>query len=204
MLKKNSKILKSYKLKTNRGFTMIEMLVSLAIFALITGIVLTRHSQFSGNILIGNLAYDVALSVRQAQVFGLSVREFEVGSGQFAIGYGVHFDSNTPSSYIFFADVNDNQIYDGPSEVVEILTLRNGYTIAEVCGELPTGTKKCTPSDITFLDIVFERPNPEAIINTSVLSDVYSKAEITVMSPKGAERMVTVWSTGQISVEQGG
>ncbi|MCH7529736.1 type II secretion system protein [Patescibacteria group bacterium] len=186
---------------TLRGFTLIEMLVSISIFAIITGVVLTRNAQFSGNILIGNLAYDVALSIRQAQVFGLSVREFEVGGGRFDIGYGVNFDGSISDSYIFFADLDDDQKYDSPLEAIETLTLRNGYTIANVCGVLPGGTRKCTAfSEILFLDVVFKRPDPDANINTNLL-EMYSRAEITVASPTGKERMITVWSTGQISVK---
>lgn len=197
---------KKLKKKSNssfRGFTLIEMLVSISIFAIITGVVLTRNAQFSSNILISNLVYDVALSIRQAQVFGLSVREFEVGSGQFNIGYGVNFDGSTPDSYIFFADINNNLVYDTPADqVIELLTLRNGYTIADICGVLSSGAKKCTSlAEISVLDLVFKRPDPDASIKTNESLDVYSRAEITVGSPAGRERMITVWSTGQVSVE---
>jgi len=73
-----------------------------------------------------NQVLDIALSLREAQVYGLGVKD--VGAGVFDVSYGVHFDINTPSSYIFFADLNDNLIYeDGVDGIVESGTLDIGY-----------------------------------------------------------------------------
>ncbi|MFC1733488.1 hypothetical protein ACFL6I_24580, partial [candidate division KSB1 bacterium] len=82
----------SKKKNINSGFSMIELVVSTGIMIMITMVVLVNHAAFGGNILVGSLAYDVGLSIRQAQVFGLSVREFGIGTGTFDVGYGVHFD----------------------------------------------------------------------------------------------------------------
>ena len=60
-----------------------------------------------------NLTYDVALSIRQAQTYGISVRKFTPsgGSGQFAQGYGVSFQLPSPTTYLIFADANANGHY---------------------------------------------------------------------------------------------
>ena len=57
-----------------RGFTLIEMMVSVGIFALITTLIMVSGRSFGGSVLLTNLAYDVALSVRRAQTFGINVR----------------------------------------------------------------------------------------------------------------------------------
>lgn len=189
-------------LQSKRGFTLVEMLITISIFVVITSIVLTSHSKFSGNILVGNLAYDIALSVRQAQVYGLSVREFSAGSGEFDIGYGVHFDKDTPTFYILFADRNDDSLYNGVSEIVEVFNIKNGYGVSRFCAVVSSGTEECTPSTIRFLDIVFKRPDPEANISSNTGIKRYNKAEITVSSPQGQERVISIWGTGQISVGQ--
>lgn len=188
--------------KNKRGFTLVELVVSVAIFLVITSVILANHSRFSGTLLIENLAYDIALSVRKAQVFGLSVREFETGSDEFNVGYGIHFDSGSNNTYIFFADRDRNEKYDGPSEIIETFTLRKGNVISQFCGTLANGMEKCSSADISFLDIIFERPNPDAIIKSNILDDIYASAKITVMSPQGTMWNINTVITGQISVQR--
>lgn len=194
--------LKRSRKKHQKGFSLVELVASVAIFLVITTIILVKHSDFSGTLLVENLAYDIALSVRKAQVFGLSVREFTAGSNEFNVGYGVHFDSVSNNTYIFFADRNRNEKYDDSSEIIETFTLRKGNVISEFCGTLASGAEKCSPSDISYLDIVFERPNPDAIIKSSVPSDTYTSAKVTVSSPQGTQWNINTVITGQISVQK--
>src|SRR3989338_6906440 len=65
----------TYNLQPNRGFTLVELLVTLSLFVVLTTIVLFSQQKFNGSILLTNLAYDVALTIRQAQTFGVNVRE---------------------------------------------------------------------------------------------------------------------------------
>lgn len=171
---------------------------------IITTVVLVNHSRFSGNILVGNLAYDVALSIRQAQVFGLSVREFGVGTGQFGIGYGTHFDATAPTSYRIFADINKNKIYDVGDGTQELFTFGNGYQIVLLCATIVAGAEICSDTgSVTTLDIDFIRPDPDAFIRVNAdTGSVYLHAKIVVSSPGGTTRQITVESTGQISVSQ--
>lgn len=188
--------------KKNKGFSLIELVVSVAIFTIITSVILVRHSNFSSKLLLENLAYDIALSIRKAQVFALSVREFTGGSGEFDIGYGVHFESSDNTSYIFFADRDKDKAYGGSTEIVEMFTLMRGNTILEFCGTLSNGNEECSGSGITHLDIIFERPNPEAIIKSNISGNTYDSARITVSSPSGTTWSVNTVITGQISIQE--
>ncbi len=71
-----------------RGFTMVEMLVSLGIILIITSIVLLGQNSFNKNLVLVDTAYTVAFTLRQAQTLALSSRK--VGTIQNA-GYGTHF-----------------------------------------------------------------------------------------------------------------
>ncbi len=185
--------------KTARAFSLIELLVVIGIFSLISIVVLANHSRFNSSVLLGSLAYDIGLSIREAQVYGISVKQF---SNQFQIGYGMDFSS--ANSYTLFADVNANKTYNADSDsVVQLYTLGQGNHISRFCGITSSGSEECSDSGtpITRLDIVFLRPNPDAYISSD-LSPSYSSAKVTVASAGGETRTVTVQSTGQISVSQ--
>jgi prepilin-type N-terminal cleavage/methylation domain-containing protein len=191
---------------TLRGFSLLELLVVMAIFSVISLIVLANHSRFNSSVLLGSLAYDMALSVREAQVYGLSVRGQDVGSNSFTnfnVGYGIHFSGS--SSYIFFADKNGNKKYDNSTtdSIIKTYTLNSQHSISEFCGITSTGGTQCSTgrggTTITSLDVVFFRPDPDANMNSNQASN-YSRAEIHVLSTGGETRTINIASTGQISV----
>ena len=82
------------------GFTLIELLVVIAIITIISGIIFTSQSSFNKTLILANTAYDVALSLRGAETYGLG------GHALSAVptGYGLHFDRATPGSFLLFAD----------------------------------------------------------------------------------------------------
>ena len=189
------------------GFSLVELVIVAGILVMITGTMLVNYSSFNNSIILGSLAYDIALSIRQAQVFGLSVRAYKGGSGPatFDIGYGVHFEAPLPTkSYILFADTdrdfNYNALLDGD---IDVFTIGRGNFISEFCTTNSSDVERCaSTADITKLDIVFGRPDPEAIIKTDyVPPEVYGSVRIVVSSPQGNERVIRVFSTGQITVE---
>lgn len=186
---------------SQRGFSVVELLVSVSIFALITTAVIVSQNAFGEKMQLNNLAYEVALSIRQAQVYGTSVRSI---GGTSDVAYGVHFSDATPRSYILFADTNRNGVYESGTDTdVESYTLQKGNHIAEFC-VWDGGTPNCSGSGGDHVDISFERPNPAAIITSSLFAgnDAYARARITVRSPKGYTRIVEVYQSGQITVRQ--
>ena len=54
----------------HKGFTLIEFIVILSIFAIMAGVALVNFAGFRSNVGLNNLAHDIALTIRQAQVFG--------------------------------------------------------------------------------------------------------------------------------------
>ncbi len=213
-----------------RGFTLVELLVVSLIIVFITAFVLFRQQGFNSATLLRSLSYGVALSVRQAQVYGVSVRESAVGSNVFAAGYGVHFGNTglvDSSHYVLFADANGNGQYAAGEELPRF-TIGNGrgtdYLIRNMCAHSITTGDQCsctnaalctvTSPTITSLTIYFRRPNPDACFATSrpagqggdacataTTPPVYDYAYVQI-KPFGAAdwRTIKVTSTGQISV----
>ena len=104
------------KSSSQAGYTIIELLVVFAIISVIMLITLFQYSTFSSSTLLTNLTYEVALSIRQAQVYGLSVKGTKGGAAApysnatYNAGYGIHLDAVHPSgnlitSMVLFTDL---------------------------------------------------------------------------------------------------
>ena len=186
------------KRKLVSGFTIIELIVTTAIFALITTLMLVKDSQFNNSVKLGNLAYEIAIAVRQAQVFGTGVKEF--GSGNFNVGYGIHFDIANGKNFVFFADENGNGSYDGSTEMIELINMRGNNFVSKFCVFRSNGDETCSESD-SKLDVIFKRPNHNAIISTNLGLGLYESARIFLSSTTGDEKSVLIKYVGQISVE---
>lgn len=191
------------------GFTLIELLVVSAIIVIVSGLILAQHNLFGGRVQLQNFAYDLALSVRQAQSYGIAVRRFSTAT--FNAGYGLHFDTTSPTTYVLFADLAlpATGMYDpnhSPSELVQSNSITRGYVISQICVTPQSGSESCTPSIPTSLDVFFIRPEPDAWIsnNSSCLlnrSLCAQQARIVIRSPQGDTMNVIIASNGQISVQ---
>jgi prepilin-type N-terminal cleavage/methylation domain-containing protein len=190
-----------YPKQERSGFTLVEMIVAVSIFAFISVAIFVRNSSFNSSIILTNLAYEVALSIRQAQVYGLSVREFNPGSERFDSGYGVNFNANNKINYLFFADTDNDGIYDGSGELLETFSLKRGNVVGKFCATSASDRVRCSDTgELSYLNVTFKRPNPDAIINTS-FAESYKSAVIHIVAPNGNERVVNVQQTGQISIQ---
>ena len=203
-----------------KGFTLIELVVTLGIITIVLSIVIINFSRSGEGIILTDVAYQTAISIRQAQVYGLSVKQSGTVPGtEFDAGYGAHFDITTgsgdPTSFILFADKNKNYVYDTATgncpgtatedECVEKIVLQTGYTV-ESLGKIKDDVNfsRLFSPIIEKLDISFKRPNPDAVIvsdNITILAYDEIGAVIRLQSVGGKEKDVTVFSTGQISVE---
>lgn len=195
------------KKRAQKGFTLIEMLVVVGIMVVVSGLILANNNRFGGVVLLQNLAYDMALSIRQAQGYGIAVQRF---NSSFSSGYGMHFQIDPPgttqSTYVLFADAIEpaDGEYTCPTpgtancELVQATTIASGYRISSLCVRPAGGAMQCGAST---LDILFKRPEPDAYIRSSLGEDVNESAEIHVQSPRGDTKVVTIHANGQIAVQ---
>jgi prepilin-type N-terminal cleavage/methylation domain-containing protein len=181
-----------------KGFTLVELVISVAIFAGMTALLLAKYGTFNQGILLTNMAYDVALTIRNAQSYGLNVKSAARDQNQFGYPYGVHFAMNS-ETFIFFNDTDNpsNFKYDGSLEDITITKMKRSVIVNALC--LGTGPNDCGIQP-TVLDVAFKRPNPDAII-TGDTATQYSYGEIQIMGTDGSTRKIIVRSTGQIAVQ---
>jgi prepilin-type N-terminal cleavage/methylation domain-containing protein len=216
---------KTNKKSLNKGFTLVELLVTITIFVIITGVVLVNSNKFDSTELLNNFTYDVALTIKQAQSYGVNARENNLGSFNTNLsGYGVYFNvdpatgaggSNT--NFVLFNDISDNlgtgnpdKIYNGsitscPTDSLECVqkySIKKGLYIKNICAGASEST---CDSSITKLSILFYRPNLAAFIytvNGTFVSVPQSYAKITLASLDGATSSVVITAVGQIYVKR--
>jgi prepilin-type N-terminal cleavage/methylation domain-containing protein len=200
----------------NKGFTLPEVIITVLIMSVIASIVVSGQSAYSEGTLLNNSISTIALDLRQAQVYGVSVKEFSAGSNEFSAGYGISFsveNAQEKTSYISFADRtsgNLKYVYDGTwaclkggsSECVAKTDLPSGYTFENICEISLGGAEDCTPGRV---DITFVRPETDAHIlffdmsgNQMSFSGMRG-ARINLISPKSLRKSVIIYVTGQVS-----
>ena len=205
-----------FRKQKQKGFTLVELLVTISIFVILTGIVLFNQTKFNSTILLTNLAYDTALTIRQAQTYGINIKEFNstgaVDGGQF-LPYGVHFERGQ-KSFILFTDLDENGIFNGATTTcqktegcVTRYNIKRGNYIQDICKEaLTIGQVECTEGNsLTNVNTVFIRPKPDAVIKSSIVGGGVSLEypAVTVILggvEVGSTRKVIVRSNGLIEI----
>ena len=180
-----------------RGFTLVELMVSIGIFALMTALVVVKYGTFNQSVLLTNLAYDVALTVRTSQTYGLSVKAASDSGSSYSsptYAYGVNIGTTGNTQFTLYADLNSDLSYDSGEEI-STYSIKRGAVVNRVCADYGND---CTLGTNT-LDILFKRPDPQAIICVGTTCD-YDVAKIELKATDGNVRTVVVRRNGQISV----
>ena len=165
-----------------------------------------QQGKWNDQLVVSTQAYEMAMMIRQAQIYALGVKEntFAGASNadKFNVGYGVYFDVNSKISYKFFADVNGDKKYnEGTDNVIEPVPLKSGVEISDVCG-----VSKCFfagGGPLQKASIVFYRPETKAnILLTNFGGTEKDDPTLTIQlkSPKGELYSVKVEANGKISV----
>ncbi len=186
------------------------MVMVLSIFAIITAVVTYNYGSFNNQMTLTNLAYEVAMQVREAQVYSLGVRS---SKNTFDNRYGVYFKKGE-TSFISFIDkesspgiadgVCDNATTGcgsctGTTECQKIISLPRQMKIEDV--KVTAGGSLTSTNNPVF--ITFKRPDTEAIIKNGGGAALNSgQVEITIVSPDGQNKKIVIKQSGYISVEK--
>lgn len=200
-----------------KGFTLVEVVIVIGIFAVISAIILFNYSSFRSNTTVNTVAQEIALTVRKAQSYSLGLQAPGLLSGLPVKGYGVRFESNKPDQIVFFAEISpiDNQYTvatpdcSAPApgqECVEYYRIETGDIIQDIIvdGEVINLTD---PS--SSIDIIFKKPTGETVFCVHKFSSTCSSSstssvgvvDVLLVSKSGINKTVRIYANGQISVK---
>lgn len=199
-----------------KGFSLFELLISVAIFTLLTSSILVKNGQFRNSTLTSNLAYELGLVVRKAQSYGIGVRgsNSQTSVSDASKYHGIYFKYSDDANITLFRDgaSSNDAVYQQWNDVIEdIFKLNsdyqiNGYSVKDsssgtVVAGGPTGGTYASEVSISF-----RRPDPSAKISYVKNGLWLDASEVTIgvrlRKPGSKVASVTVYSTGQIYVQE--
>lgn len=102
--------------KKEKGFTMVEILAVLFIFAILLSIVFLNYKQNQKKMILDSAAYKLAADIRKQQSsVGLNDAHCSSVSG-YRYGYGLYFNIADRNSYTLFSDCDGNNIWADSSD----------------------------------------------------------------------------------------
>lgn len=110
-----------YKLITQKvGFTLVELLVSIGIIAVVTSAFLISYNQYKKSANLNMATQEIVSNIRRVQNYALASKEDASGSIPDG-GWGIYFDVANNDELIVFADTNSNGVYNLGEEYESII-----------------------------------------------------------------------------------
>lgn len=203
---------KSYKL--SNGMTYIELIVVLAIFAVISTAVMFNYGSFQDKVDIKNLASDIALQIVEAQKSSVNgvLPSRAITVDDWKPSYGVYFSKTTipdgkgadNKNFIYFTDLdNQDGVFDGLSCVGNNTECLNKITITKnnYISELIVVYQNKSLGQPDNLTVAFKRPNSGALLSSGdeELTGV-SYAQIIIKSAKGTTVSIRIYPSGRVQI----
>jgi len=194
-IKINNLLLKKKFLKTKPAFSLIELLVSIGIIVLISGLFLASYRTANKQAELTRSVSDLSSSYRKAlnQTLGLSEFDGTVPEG----GWGVHIDLNydTTKYYVFADRDNNGQFDDGEANQEAGGEIINTPRNIDIDSIVINGT------NVSYLDVIYIPPYPTIILYSPDITGEITEAEITMLnSETGNTRAVEVNFLGLVDM----
>lgn len=181
------------------GFSLIELIVSISVVAIVTGVVLARHNAFNGAVLLRNQAYEIAFAVRQAQQLAVSGQTGALTTTQ-RQRYGVEFSTAADGavnrqSFRLYKDNNNNGVFDSGDTELQVFRLDSRF---QIVGLSTAGVTRGS------MRVLFERPLFDAKFYQGSSNALVTGPARVVIRPTGsssAERIIIITASGQVTVE---
>jgi prepilin-type N-terminal cleavage/methylation domain-containing protein len=176
--------------KKSAGFTLIELLIAMSIIGLIFTFVMLDYRSIEKDFALQRSAHKLIQDIRSAQNMAAVTKET---GGVIPERYGVYLDTDNPTEYILFADVNGDGIYD-PNEDID---LNAGEDPLEF--ETRISIAGITPS--SPLHITFYSPEPTTVLIYGSGLFEADEVSISLNYQEGEGKKININKAGLIEVE---
>ena len=180
----------------SRGFTILEMLISVSIILFISGQVLVSFSNLKETSTLTRAAQELAFNIRRAQNMSVAVVGVGIGGTMQipnAVGLRLSSAEGNNKRYFFFADQGaSNGLYDGSTERIEPdILLPGNVSITSITGEVP---------ESPGVHIIFYTPEATLLLSNGVGTPISNFVTITLTGPSGGIQRVRIRMSGQVTV----
>jgi type II secretory pathway pseudopilin PulG len=178
--------------KNTEAFSVIELIVVMSIFTIISSVSMFNYTAYQSRITRVNTAQDIALSIRQSQVYGLSASGQDLGAAEFDTDAdaadiffgdtvvdiisdrsirGINIDPGS-KTLILFEDLNRNNVFNNASDrVIDKRTVISEQIFFQAClfsmGVSIDDLGACPIEADGDINITFQRPYPDSTIEYS-------------------------------------
>lgn len=196
------------------GFSLVELLVTIAVMGMVAGMVFTQRASFSQSISLKNVTQEIAVAIRQAQVYGTASRGSGLNDDYQDFTYGMYFD--TDDAFVGDAPLNQqfrmfrdddgddgDEGYESGDTLIEAYQLPSNMRVLYLCLNGTFGDTSCSSDDRNHLVIRFSRPHPDAVLTNKNGDDFSHDTAVIVVEEidSGNQRKVIIQSSGYITVE---
>ncbi len=159
------------------GFTLIELMVTISIMAIISGVVFLSFPRLNQTVLLNRAARELTLALREAQGRATSVAPLPI-SGKFPKDYGIHVKAGS-KTFFLFSDKNDdleckmNDEMNNPTKQCDDAALESEAKCDGECVKRYEFTNGIQIKEIVFpggaipgeANILFYRPDPSMTVS---------------------------------------
>lgn len=135
------------------GFTVVEMLVVVAMMLILIGTIFTNYRQGQNKMALERSAYKILASARKIQTMAGLENNACIGVAGYKYGYGILFSSlsGDVKKYTLFADCDGNRSFSASDIAIEIVNFETNVSISQLFIESTSKNR---------VDTVFTPPNP--------------------------------------------
>jgi len=189
------------KQNQSTGFTLVEFIVIISIFAIVATISLFNSGSFNRHTAMQNLTHDIALVIRQAQNYGMgSTADMNNATDRYPVAVQFEYDAENNrffSQMILFRDLNRDNIFDTDAGdlLLDRITFRSPSYIKKII--FGQSSQDCSDNVV----VSFQRPLPDPSFFCGTTNESGPMVVTILNNEDQNPKTITIQTTGLISVD---